>query len=190
MYPAAINIISVCWIIFGVIWLIAALSTKRSVYRESRLQRLRYTIVLITGCFLLFRGRQMAYPLNARVVPEMNALALVAVILCVAGLLFCLWARATLGRNWSGNITLKEEHELIVRGPYRLVRHPIYTGLFVMFLATAIVFGRFAGIIGTVLVFVSLWIKLSDEEQLMLKQFGDEYVAYQKRTKRIIPFVL
>lgn len=190
LYHTAINIVSVCWTIFGAVWLIAAFSNKRSVYRETRLQRLRYIVFLLAGCYLLFRGHRLAYPLSARVRPEMDAVTLVAVILCIAGLLFCLWARATLGRNWSGTVTLKEGHELIVRGPYRLVRHPIYTGLFAMVVATAVVSGRLAGIIGTALVFISLWIKLIDEEQVMLKQFGDEYVAYQKGTKRIIPFVL
>ncbi len=87
-------------------------------------------------------------------------------------------------------VTLKEGHELIERGPYRLVRHPIYTGLIIMFLATVIVLGHVGGIVGAVLVFVSFWIKLGEEEKIMLKQFPDQYAAYQQRVKRIIPFVL
>ena len=59
-----------------------------------------------------------------------------------------------------------------------------------MFLATAIVLGHVGGIIDLVLVFVSFWIKLRDEERVMLKQFPDQYAAYQHRVKRIIPFVL
>jgi len=85
---------------------------------------------------------------------------------------------------------LKEEHELIVRGPYRLVRHPIYTGLLVLLIGTVILQAHLGGIIGLVLVFVSLWIKLSDEEELMLKQFPDQYAAYRQRVKRVIPFIL
>ena len=103
---------------------------------------------------------------------------------------FVLWARATLGRNWSGTVTLKENHEPIVRGPYRLVRHPIYTGLLAMLMATAIQQAHIAGMIGLILVFVSFWIKLSDEEELMRKQFPNQYAAYQQRVKRIIPFVI
>jgi protein-S-isoprenylcysteine O-methyltransferase Ste14 len=71
-----------------------------------------------------------------------------------------------------------------------LVRHPIYTGLLAMFLGTVIVLGHVAGIAGLVLVFVSFWIKLRHEERIMLKQFPDQYAAYQQRVKRIIPFVL
>jgi protein-S-isoprenylcysteine O-methyltransferase Ste14 len=85
---------------------------------------------------------------------------------------------------------LKECHELIDRGPYRLVRHPIYTGLLTVFVATVIALGHVAGIIRALVVFVSFWIKLGDEEKLMLKQFPDQYAAYQQRVKRIIPFVL
>jgi len=189
MSSTAINIISVCWMIFSAIWLIAAVSTKRSVYRESGLQRLRYMTPLLIGCFLLFRGNRMIYSLNGRVIPPTDWIILAAVSLCVAGLAFCLWARAVLGRNWSGTITLKEQHELIVRGPYRIVRHPIYAGLLAMIAATVVVKGHLAGIIGALLVFVSFWIKLSNEENLMLKQFPNQYAAYQQRVKRIIPYI-
>ena len=132
----------------------------------------------------------MPYPLSARVIPHMEVIAWAGAGLCVAGLGFCIWARVTLGRNWSGAVTLKEGHELIERGAYRLVRHPIYTGLIAMFLATVIVLGHAGGIAGLVLVFISFWIKLSDEERVMLKQFPDQYAAYQQRVKRIVPFVL
>jgi protein-S-isoprenylcysteine O-methyltransferase Ste14 len=187
---SATTIISVCWMIFSAFWLIAAVSTKRSIYRESGLHRLSHVTPILIGCFLVFRGNRMSYPLNARIIPPTDWIILAAVILCVAGLAFCLWARFTLGRNWSGTITLKEEHELIVRGPYRIVRHPIYTGLLAMIIATVLVRGHLAGIIGAVLVFVSLWIKLSSEEKVMLKQFQDQYAVYQQRVRRLIPFVL
>ena len=189
-YPLALNIISACWTLFAVIWLLAAFATKKSVYQESRAQRLRYTIPILLGGFLLAKGHRLSEPLNHRVIPHVEALAWTGIVLCVAGLAFCIWARVTLGSNWSGTITLKEKHELIVRGPYRLVRHPIYTGLLTMLVATVIVLGHVAGIIAVPLVFLSFWIKLRDEEQVMLKQFPNEYAAYQQRVRRLIPFVL
>src|SRR5689334_13424474 len=189
-YATALSIIRGCWIIFLVVWVLAAISTKRSVYRESRAQRLRYSLLLVAGCFLLFRGHRFSYPWSARVIPHLDILAWTGIVLCIAGLSFCIWARLTLGRNWSGTVTLKEEHELIVRGPYRLARHPIYTGLMAMSLATVLVAGHVAGILGLPLVFLSFWIKLGDEEQVMLKQFPEQYAAYQQRVKRIIPFLL
>lgn len=145
---------------------------------------------MILAWVLLVRGPRMMFPFNARVIPQTDAVALVCAILCVAGLLFCIWARATIGRNWSGVVTLKQDHELVVRGPYALVRHPIYTGLLAMFAATALVSGYIGGIIAIVMVFFSFWIKLRDEEQVMLKQFPDQYPTYQRRVKRVIPFIL
>src|SRR5439155_4256533 len=188
--PLALNIISACWILFSVIWLSAAFWTKRSVYQESRWQRLRYVIPILVGGFLLAKGHRLSDPLNLRVIPHVTALAWTGVVLCVAGLAFCIWARFTLGRNWSGVVTLKGGHELITNGPYALVRHPIYIGLLTMFVATVIVLGHVAGIIAMPFVFVSLWIKLRHEEKLMLTKFPNEYAAYQRRVKRLIPFIL
>ncbi len=190
IYPLALNIISACWILFAVIWLLAAFWTKQSVYRESRLQRMRYVIPILIGGFLLAKGRRLSDPLNHRVIPHVEALSWIGVVLCIAGLAFCIWARFTLGRNWSGVVTLKGGHELITSGPYALVRHPIYTGLLTMFVATVIVLGHVAGIIAMPFVFASFWIKLRYEEKLMLKQFPEQYAAYQKRVKRIISFIL
>ena len=188
--PLVKNIISACWIIFLVVWLLAAIFTKRTVYRESGAQRLRYTIPILIGCYLLFRGYHLPYPFNARIIPHTSTILVAAAILCVCGLAFCFWARAVLGGNWSGTVTLKENHELILSGPYRLVRHPIYTGLLAMVVATVMQQGHIAGAIGLILVFVSFWIKLTEEEELMRKQFSDQYLAYEERVKRIVPFVL
>ncbi len=186
----ALDIISACWIVFVAVWLVAAVSTKRAVYRENRAQRLRYWLLLLMGWVLLFRGRQLPYPFNLRVVSHAAPIALAAAILCIAGLAFAVWARVTLGRNWSGVVTLKEGHELVERGPYRFVRHPIYTGILTMFFATALVQGHIAGFAGVLFMLASFWIKLGREEKLMLQQFPERYAAYQHRAKRIIPFVL
>ena len=189
-YRLALDVIGYCWGIFSVIWLLAAFWTKRSVYQESTAQRLRYVVPILLGGFLLFKGSRFPDPLNHRVIPHLEALAWIGLVLCVVGLAFCLWARFTLGRNWSGVVTLKGGHELITRGPYAWVRHPIYTGLLTMFVATLIVLGHIAGIIAVPFVFVSFWIKLRYEEKLMLQKFPEEYAAYEQRVKRLIPFVL
>ena len=189
-YPLALNIISGCWLVFVAIWVIGALSTKRTVYRETHAQRLRYWVWLVIAYFLLTYGRRLPYPLNLPIVPHVTPTAWAAAALCVIGLAIAFWARVTLGRNWSGVVTLKEGHELVERGPYRFVRHPIYTGILTMFFATAMALGHLAGFAATILMFASFWIKLRDEEQLMLQQFPDEYAAYRRRAKRIIPFVL
>jgi protein-S-isoprenylcysteine O-methyltransferase Ste14 len=189
-YFTPLHLIRDCWMIFFVVWIVAAAATKRAVYRESRAQRLSYSLLLVAGLYLMFKAYRFDSWLGLPALPASPAIAWVAVGLCVAGLAFSIWARLTLGRNWSGTVTLKEGHELIVRGPYRFVRHPIYTGLLVMIVATTVAFGHFLGFVGVFLAFVSFWIKLGYEEKVLLKQFPDEYAAYQKRVKRIIPFLL
>ena len=190
IYSVAIDVIRGCWLTFLIVWMLAALSTKRSVYRESRTQRLRYTLPIVAAYFLLVNGNRLPYPLSIRVVLQTAIGAWAGMILCVAGLGFAIWARVVIGRNWSGAVTLKEDHQLVDRGPYRLVRHPIYTGILLMYVATAIVLGHLAGCIGVVIVFGSFWIKLIREERVMLNQFPGEYTAYRQRVKRLIPFVL
>jgi protein-S-isoprenylcysteine O-methyltransferase Ste14 len=189
-YPLALNIISACWTLFAVIWLLAAFATKQSVYQESTARRLRYVIPLVLGGILLTKGHRLSDPLDHRVIPHVDTLAWIGVVLCIAGLAFCIWARFTLGRNWSGVVTLKAGHELIASGPYALVRHPIYTGLLTMAGGTVVVLGHLAGIIAMPFIFVSFWIKLRYEEKVMLEKFPHEYVAYQRRVKRLIPFAL
>ena len=189
-YPLALDIIRGCWLVFVAIWVLAAISTKRTVYRETRAQRLRYWVLLVIAYVLLLYGLRLPYQLNLDIVPHEATTAWAAAVLCVIGLAFALWARVTLGRNWSGTVTLKEEHELVERGPYRFVRHPIYTGILTMFFATALAQGHLSGLVGTLLMFASFWIKLRDEEKLMLQQFPERYTDYRRRAKRIIPFVL
>src|SRR6266487_2494648 len=189
-YSLTIDIIRGCWLMFLATWVVAAVSTKRTVYREAQAQRLRYWVLLVIAYFLLLYGRRLPFPLNLRIVPQVAPIAWAAAFLCFIGLAFALWARVTLGRNWSGVVTLKEGHELVERGPYRFVRHPIYTGILTMFFATALAQGHMSGFVGTLLMFASFWIKLRDEEELMLQQFPERYADYRRRAKRIIPFVL
>jgi protein-S-isoprenylcysteine O-methyltransferase Ste14 len=189
-YLSGLGIIRACWIIFVLVWLLGAVSTKRTIYRESSAERARYWLALVIGYFLVIKSSGLPFPLDWLVVPRTTASASIGVFLCVSGLLFAIWARVILGRNWSGVVTLKEGHELIERGPYRVVRHPIYTGILAMFAGTAIAIGYFGGFVGLLLVFVSFWLKLKREEDLMLKHFPDKYAAYQRRVKRIIPFLV
>ncbi len=186
----ALEVFRCCWGIFCIVWLLAAFRTKRSVYRQSAAQRLRYIIPMLLGGYLIFKGSRLPGSLGHRVVPQSDTLALIGIVLSIAGLAICLWARFTLGRNWSGVVTLKGEHELITRGPYAWVRHPIYTGMLFMLLANVVVLGHDAGMVGFVFVFVSFWIKLHYEESLMLQHFPDQYPGYQQRVRRLIPFVL
>ncbi|SPE60693.1 Isoprenylcysteine carboxyl methyltransferase (fragment) [Verrucomicrobia bacterium] len=106
------------------------------------------------------------------------------------GLIVTLWARWTLGGNWSSSVTFKQGHELIRTGPYRLVRHPIYTGLLVMALGTALDFGQFRCWLALPLMTTAFWVKLKQEEKLLLRHFPREYPLYKRQVKALVPFVI
>src|SRR5262249_18572857 len=156
----AFRFIGACWLVFVVVWLAASVWTKRTVYRESAGERARYWLLLVIAYVLLTQGRKFPYPFGLILVPQTPSTAWIGAILCGCGLAVAIWARIAIGRNWSGVVTLKEDHEMVQRGPYRFVRHPIYTGLQSMFFGTAIAFGHLAAFIGVALVFASFWIKL------------------------------
>jgi protein-S-isoprenylcysteine O-methyltransferase Ste14 len=187
---AGFSVIRACWIIFVLVWLLGTVSTKRSLYRESAIGRTRYWLLLVIGCFLVIKSDALPQPFDWVAVQRTALSAWIGVLLCVSGVILAIWARVTLGRNWSGVITLKEDHELIERGPYRIVRHPIYTGILAMFSGTAIALGYVGAFLGLLLLFLSFWLKLQREEDLMLKHFPAQYAAYQCRVKRLIPFLL
>jgi protein-S-isoprenylcysteine O-methyltransferase Ste14 len=94
-----------------------------------------------------------------------------------------------LGGNWSGAVTVKEGHTLICRGPYTIVRHPIYSGLLLALLGVALIIGEVRGLLGVGVLFLSYWLKSRMEERFMLEQFGAGYRQYQQRVKALIPHV-
>jgi len=96
----------------------------------------------------------------------------------------------TLGRNWSGLVTIKQDHELIQRGPYQLVRHPIYTGMLVGMLGTAFIYGIARCFVGVLAVGLAFWLTMQIEERFMLQQFGAQYADYRQHVRALIPFVL
>ena len=95
-----------------------------------------------------------------------------------------------LGKNWSLSVQKKENHELIQAGIYKVVRHPIYTGLLFLFTGNAIIAGDYRAIIAVAIVFIHVWFKLLKEEKLLTEVFGSHYTDYKQRTKALIPFVL
>ncbi len=108
--------------------------------------------------------------------------------ICIAGWIFFVWARQSLGRNWSGNVSIQEGQELITSGPYRYIRHPMYTGSIVACIGSAIVVGGPFVFLLFILTPIFLW-RVGAEDKLMAQQFPKEYPEYKKRTTTLIPFV-
>lgn len=128
--------------------------------------------------------------LGAHLLPSVTGLSYVGLLLTIAGIGFAFWARFFLGRNWSSDVTIKLDHELIRSGPYRIVRHPIYSGLLLALLGRALIVNELRAYLGVVLCAVGLHLKAAIEEEFMVRQFGGEYGRYRQRTKALIPFVL
>jgi protein-S-isoprenylcysteine O-methyltransferase Ste14 len=111
-------------------------------------------------------------------------------VFCFTGFLIACQARYLLGKNWSLSVQKKEKHELILTGVYKFVRHPIYTGLLLMFFGNAIIVGDWRGLIAVAIVFISFWFKLRKEEKWLMEIFGEEYVEYKRGTKALVPWVI
>jgi len=184
--------ISYLWLAFIVIWWLAAASSKRSVQRQSGGSRLLQSLIVLIGLIFVFNlGQAITHGWMLRqIVPRTEAWVLAGAALTVAGMLFSVWARAVLGRNWSGRVTIKQDHELISRGPYAFVRHPIYTGMLAALLGTALVYGEARCFAGLLICGFGLWLKSQTEEQFMIQQFGEQYVHYRQRVRALVPFVL
>jgi protein-S-isoprenylcysteine O-methyltransferase Ste14 len=185
----ATDIIAVCWSIFVIVWLVNAARTKRTVEKQSVASALAHRIPVGFAWFLIVVPKWHS-PLNLQIIPRTEVLQMTGAMICVCGLAFTLWARKTLAGNWSSDVTFKQNHELIRSGPYRIVRHPIYTGLLAMWLGTVIYIGQVRGIASLLLVTIGFWIKLSQEERLLLRHFPDAYPAYQREVKTLVPFLI
>ena len=178
------------WLSWTAYWWVSARNVKRTVRHESLPSRLSHVGPLaVLRCFFRFqthRLRSLELVFSHRPTWPFN----VAVALTAAGLLFAVWARQYLGSNWSGTVTIKEGHELIISGPYARVRHPIYTGLLLAFIGSAMAIGEWRAVLAFALASLALWRKLRLEERLMHQQFGAAYQAYCRRVPALIPFVL
>jgi protein-S-isoprenylcysteine O-methyltransferase Ste14 len=168
------------WGAFGLYWVIAAFSAKRSSRRRTALP----PGLLILVAFVLLR----VFRTNSLVVHSVP-LKVVGLILVVAGLGLAVWARVYLGSNWGMPMTRKAEPELVTTGPYRFVRHPIYSGMLLGIVGTALA-SNFYWIIGLLVVGAYFIYSATIEERIMTSTFPDVYPGYKEHTKMLIPFVL
>jgi protein-S-isoprenylcysteine O-methyltransferase Ste14 len=179
------------WLALGIFWLVGAITAKRSARTQSPVSRLLQITPEIVAFFLLFGRFRWPDWLRLRFAPEDSLTwTWVGLALTAAGIAFAIWARLWIGRNWSGRVTIKEEHELIQNGPYAIVRHPIYSGFLLAILGTAIVHGELRSLLALPLATLGWTFKLRMEESFMTQQFGSVYLDYKRRVKALVPFVV
>ncbi len=175
------------WMAWLAYWIISAWGVRRNERGESTGERFLTAVVVGIGAFLIFSRNSPLGPLDRRFVPDLEGLRMVALTLVVAGLGFSIWARRHLGKFWSGRVTLKEGHELIQSGPYARVRHPIYSGIALALIGTALFSGQWRTLVGAAIIILGHWHKSRREEALLTSQFGLTYEQYRKRTGSLLP---
>jgi protein-S-isoprenylcysteine O-methyltransferase Ste14 len=184
------GLVLLLWIAWLVYWRLAAADVKPAARHESKWSRAGYVIPLLIASVLLFiRPIAGGGFLFSRFLPQGIDGYWLGVMLVAAGLGFSVWARQYLGRNWSGTVEVKQDHQLICTGPYRFVRHPIYTGILIAFFGTAIVVDQRRGMLAVLIAFGSFWRKLTLEERLMRETFGSAYEKYRARTAALFPYL-
>jgi protein-S-isoprenylcysteine O-methyltransferase Ste14 len=183
------NTVGRIWGVFGLLWLLPAFFGKRTIQRQTSGSRLLQIILVAAAYFLVF-ARDLPFPvLNLRLTPAAPSVTVLGYGLLLAGMLFAGWARIFLGGNWSSSVTLKQNHTLVRSGPYRLVRHPIYTGLLTALLGTAIAVGELRCFLGLMLAAIAWKLKSVTEEAFMLQQFGEQYTRYRREVKALVPYL-
>ncbi len=191
MYSSHITSLTIaaCWLAWMSYWAFSWKKEKVVTEKQNRREALAYWILLSLGFILLFSYRLHIPVVGHVLFASSTALSVIGTVLCILGLYLTIWSRLILADNWSPDVSFKKGQILVTDGPYSITRHPIYTGLTMMFLGTALVHGTIGACIAVLSDFISFMIKLNYEEHQLLEHFGSNYKKYQQRTKQIIPFL-
>lgn len=192
--PKPSAVIGWLWLAFVAYWLILAQFNKRA-SRSARWSGWGARLAIGVGVLVVLKfhpraagglaqsiGR--ALPLHPGIATQWTGVGL-----CVAGFALAFWARAHLGRNWGMPMSLRQGHELVTSGPYAYVRHPIYSGIMLAMIGSALAVG-ILWLALFALYFAYFLFSARTEERMMLAQFPDTYPAYRRRTRMLIPLVL
>jgi len=180
-------LILACWVSVGLYWNVSARSVKPAAEEQGLVDRLARIPVWLGFILFVVAGVD---PVGMVVMRRTVLSDSVAVTICALGVFLAVWSRKTLGAEWSRDAELKQGHKLVERGPYSLMRHLIYTAHLLLGLGTAIGSGRLVAFAGWVSFVVGFWIKLNQEERLLVRAFPDGYAAYKARVKALIPYVI
>jgi protein-S-isoprenylcysteine O-methyltransferase Ste14 len=176
------------WVLLCVVWIPGYFMMKRTLRTPVIRTQMVTTALIVLSFYLLFTPKHSGIH-GSGATPISVALAIFGDILCITSILFAIWARLTLGRNWSGVVaTVKDDHELVQSGPYAFVRHPIYTGFLFAMVGTALATGTIASYLAPMVGLVGFLLRIRIEEALMTAQFPNAYPEYKLRTKSLIPF--
>jgi protein-S-isoprenylcysteine O-methyltransferase Ste14 len=188
MAATAELVMRIVWAVWWILWIAAAVWSDRAVKAPARRYHVLYRLFPAAGVILLFGAvRSRSGELTLWRTPDVIAWAMVG--LAIAGFLFTWWARIHLGRLWSSSVSRKAEHHIVDTGPYRIVRHPIYTGIILASAATALQRGTAQAWLGMSVMTLGWYIKARLEERFLRDELGaDAYGAYARRVPMLVPF--
>jgi protein-S-isoprenylcysteine O-methyltransferase Ste14 len=175
------------WMVLGAVWLVKRFTMKKAKKRETLWEITEHSAPTVLGFWILFENSWKWGWLNLRVLPEVPLVWDTGLLITLVGIAISLWARQSLGGNWSSVVTLKDDHELIRQGPYRWIRHPIYTGILVAVLGTAMIKGHLRGWLGLVILFAGFYFKARREESFLRQEFGAGFEEHTQRTGMFLP---
>lgn len=175
------------WLVLAVVWVVMWLGMKKAKKREGWGQRMEHGLLVIAGFFLLSAQHLDWGRLSERVLPDVPAVCIAGLVVTALGMAIAIWARLSLGSNWSGMVTLKANHELVRTGLYRWIRHPIYTGILVGMLGSAMIRGYLRCWIGVGLVLLAFYLKARREESFLREEFGAGFDEHSKQTGMFLP---
>lgn len=184
--------IKLTWLIVLTYWFISGLRSKKVERQEGLLKQFfQYWFPLIIAILLLGPGEWFGHTwLRENFIEHSNLVGAIGLVIAIIGGAIACSSRYRLGKNWSLSVQKKENHQLVKDGIYKIVRHPIYTGLLLLFIGNAIIVGDYRAIIAVLIVLISFWIKLKKEEKLLAETFGTAYEIYKNQTKALIPYLL
>jgi protein-S-isoprenylcysteine O-methyltransferase Ste14 len=180
--------IAVLWSAWLAYWIILSGQVKATRWREPLRSQLLYRVPVLIAAVLLLTGTAKSGPLAGHFLPQTALTGALGTAMVAMGIALMVWARRCLGSNWSSIVTLKQDHTLIRSGPYRAIRHPIYTGLLLAIAGTAMAFGAWRDLVAFGLALFGLLYKARVEEKRMLETFAD-YEPYRRETAALIPFI-
>jgi protein-S-isoprenylcysteine O-methyltransferase Ste14 len=175
------------YLLLAAYWIFAALGAKTAAKRESPGERVLHVVVLAVGFFLLYGEAFRFGVLGRRFLPEELWFAWLGAWLTLVGAVFAIWARHTIGKEWSAEVQIKEGHQLIRSGPYAHIRHPIYTGLLLALIGTAVAIGEYRAILGVAFFLIGLARKAKKEERFLAGEFGPAFEEHRRRTGFFLP---
>jgi protein-S-isoprenylcysteine O-methyltransferase Ste14 len=183
------ELVGAAWTAFAAVWLVEGVKAKRAETRESASERLAHVLLMATAFYLVAFPDPRLGKLNERFMGERRWVTDLGVALAFAGVGFAIWARHHIGRYWNARVTIVTEHKLIRTGPYGRIRHPIYTGMLVALMGTALVVGEYRALVGLGIALFGFAIKARKEEAYLAARFGREFEEHRRRTGFLLPKV-